>query len=102
VAEERAFTMDEGIFVELTDDNGDNFKLEVIGEVEFEGQVYVVFLPADMDENDPDYGFIILKSVEVDGEEQFDSVDDEELVEKLYALYMAELFDDEEEGTEEA
>lgn len=94
--------MDEGIFVELTDDNGDNFKLEVIGEIEYEGKVYVVFLPADMDENDPDYGFIILESVEVDGEEQFDSVDDEELVEKLYALYMAELFEEEEVGAEEA
>lgn len=89
--------MDEGIFIELTDDAGEAFKLEILGEVEYEGETYVVFLPAEMSEDDPDYGFIILKSTEVDGEEQFDSVDDEELLEKIYAIYMEEIFADEEE-----
>jgi len=90
--------MDEAIFIEITDDTGETFKLEIIGEVEYEGENFVVFLPADMEEDDPDYGFVILKSTEVDGEEQFDSVDDEELLDKIYALYMSEVFADEDEA----
>lgn len=87
----------EGIFVDMTDEEGNNFRLEVVGEVEFEGELYRVFLPTDMDEDDPDYGFIILKSSINGDEELLDSVDDEEVLEKVYALYMEELFDEEEE-----
>lgn len=85
----------EGIFVDMTDEEGNNFRLEVVGEVEFENELYRVFLPTDMDEDDPDYGFIILKSSMNGDEELLDSVDDEETLEKVYALYMEELFDEE-------
>ena len=89
--------MQDGYIMSLTDDEGNSFDLEVVGEVEFEDEDYVVFLPADMDEDDPDYGFIILRSVEENGEETFDSVDDEELLEKVYAIYMEMLENSEEE-----
>lgn len=92
---------EEGYFVDLTDEEGNNFKLEIVGEVEYEGELYRVFLPTDMDEEDPDYGFIILKSVMEGDEELLDSVDDEELLEKVYAIYMEEVFDDEEETADD-
>ena len=88
---------EEGYFVDITDEEGNNFKLEIVGDVEYEDSLYRVFLPTDIDEDDPDYGFIILKCTEVDGEEMLDSVDDEELLEKIYAVYMEELFDEDEE-----
>lgn len=88
---------EEGIYVDITDEEGNNFKLEVVGEVEYEDALYRVFLPTDIEEDDPDYGFIILKCTEVDGEEMLDSVDDEELLEKVYAVFMEELFDEEDE-----
>ncbi|MBQ9412446.1 MAG: DUF1292 domain-containing protein [Oscillospiraceae bacterium] len=88
----------EGYFIDLTDEEGNNFKLEIVGDVEYQGELYRVFLPTDIDENDPDYGFIILKSVMNGEEELLDSVDDEELLEKVYALYMEELFSDEEDA----
>lgn len=88
----------EGYFIDLTDEEGNNFKLEIVGDVEYEGDLYRVFLPTDMDEEDPDYGFIILKSVQDGDEELLDSVDDEELLEKVYALYMEEVFAEEEAG----
>ena len=91
---------EEGFFVDLTDEEGNNFKLEIVGDVEYEDELYRVFLPTDMDEDDPDYGFIILKCTEVDGEEMLDSVDDEELLEKVYAVFMEELFADEDEDEE--
>ena len=95
--------MDEGYLINLTDEEGNNFKLEIVGDVEYEGDLYRVFLPTDMDEEDPDYGFIILKSVQNGDEELLDSVDDEEVLEKVYALYMEEVFADEEgeDGAEE-
>ena len=88
---------EEGIYVDITDEEGNNFKLEIVGEVEYEDALYRVFLPTDIEEDDPDYGFIILKCTQVDGEEMLDSVDDEELLEKVYAVFMEELFDDEDE-----
>ena len=89
--------MEEGYFISLTDDEGQNFKLEVLGEVEFGADVYGVFLPADMDEEDPDYGFVILKVIENGGEIEYASVDDEETLQKVYAIYMEEVFAEEEE-----
>lgn len=90
--------MDEGYFIDLTDDEGNSFRLEVLGEVEYENDTYVVFLPADMDENDPDYGFVILKANENSGEIVYDSVDDDELLQKVYAIYMEEVFNAEDEA----
>ena len=90
--------MDEGYFIDLTDDEGNSFRLEVLGEVEFGNDTFVVFLPADMDENDPDYGFVILKANETSGEIVYDSVDDEELLQKVYAIYMEEVFSAEDEA----
>lgn len=92
---------DEGILIELTDEEGNTFQMEIVGRVEYEDESYVVFLPADMDENDPDYGFVILRSSEQDAMEVFDSVDDEELLEKVYAIYMEEVFSEEDDSAEQ-
>ena len=93
--------MDEGYFISLTDEEGQNYKLEVLGEVEFGADVYGVFLPADMDEEDPDYGFVILKVIENGGEVEYASVDDDETLQKVYAIYMEEVFNEEEAEDEE-
>ena len=91
----------EGYYIDLTDEEGNSFTLEVVGDVEYDGALYRVFLPTDINEDDPDYGFIILKAVMNGDEEVLDSVDDEEVLEKVYAIFMEEIFSDEEEGEEE-
>ncbi|MCC8090675.1 MAG: DUF1292 domain-containing protein [Oscillospiraceae bacterium] len=91
----------EGYFIDLTDEEGNNFKLEIISDVEYEGDTYRVFLPTDVDEEDPDYGFIILKAVMENDEELLDSVDDEETLEKVYALFMEELYAEDEDDADE-
>ena len=64
----------------------------------FGGLTYVAFLPANMDENDPDYGIIILRSVlDENGEELFESIDDDDQLQDVYEHFMVLLFDDEEE-----
>ena len=83
-------------FITIEDDEGNTFELEHLNTIEFEGAEYMIFLPADMDENDPDYGFIILRVEEIDGEEQFASVDDEAELQRVYDYYMQTVFDEEE------
>ena len=84
-------------FVTIVDDDGQKFELEALDTMDYNGATYVAFLPADMDENDPDYGLIILRSVINDkGEELFESVDDEEQLNDVYEHFMVLLFDDEE------
>ena len=59
-------------------------------------QTFVVFLSADMDENVPDYGIIILRSVlDENGEELFESIDDEDELQDVYEHFSRILFDDE-------
>ena len=84
-------------YITIEDDEGNEFELEHLSTFEYEDQEYMVFLPADMDEDDPDYGFIILQVEEVDGEEQFVSVDDEDKLQRIYEYYMEMVFSEEEE-----
>ena len=84
-------------FITLTDDDGTETELEVLDTIDWNGNTYTAFLPSDMDENDPDYGIIILKNVEDNVEEFFESIDDDEELNQVYEKFMIILFDDEEE-----
>ena len=88
-------------FITLTDDEGNSFELEHLDTLEVEGETYMAFLPADMNEDDEDYGIIILKVVEENGEELLGSVDDEDELNAVYDKFMEILFADEEEASEE-
>ncbi|MCI8762873.1 MAG: DUF1292 domain-containing protein, partial [Oscillospiraceae bacterium] len=52
---------------------------------------------ADMDEDDEDFGLILLKVIEQDGEELLADIDDEAELNAVYETFMEELFEDEEE-----
>ena len=49
------------------------------------------------DEDDADYGLIILKSIVVDGEELLSTLDSDEELEEIYNLFAEQLYDDEAE-----
>ena len=85
-------------FITIVDDDGTEFELEVLDSMDYNGESYVAFLPANMDENDPDYGIIILRSVlDENGDELFESIDDDDQLQDVYEHFMVLLFDDEEE-----
>ncbi len=90
-------------FITVTDDDGEEFELEVLDYMDYNGsgKTYGAFLPADMDENDPDFGLVILRSVLEDGNEVFESIDSDEELNDVYEHFMRILFDDEDEGSEE-
>lgn len=94
-------------FITVTDEDGNEFELEHLDTIEFNGQTYMAFFPAveggeadggpedvDLDE---EYGLIILKVVEADGEEQLSTLDSEEELEQVYQQFMETLFSEEEE-----
>lgn len=85
-------------FITLTDDDGNEFELEHLGTLELNGTMYMSFVPADMDEDDEDFGLILLKVVEKDGEELLADIDDEQELDAVYEKFMEELFEDEEEN----
>ncbi|EKC55994.1 protein containing DUF1292 [human gut metagenome] len=87
-------------YLTIEDEDGNEFELEVLNEFELDGQDYLAALPADMDEDDPDFGIILLKIMEENGEELFGSIDDDDELDKVYNYYMEEIFADEDEGSD--
>lgn len=83
--------------VTVTDDEGNEFVLEHLYTLEYKNEVYMAFLPTDIDEDDPDYGLIILKVVLENGEEILGSVDDPNELEEVYDEFAKVLYDEEEE-----
>lgn len=89
-------------FITIVDDEGNEFELELLDTIDYDGQSYAAFLPTDMDEDDPDYGLIILAvSEDENGDEIFESIDDDaklqEVFEKFQTVFEAE---EDEQGDE--
>lgn len=83
-------------FITIEDENGNEFELEHLDTIEYNNHIYMAFLPADLNEDDADYGIVILKTVEDDGQELLATVDDEEELNNVYEHFMQVLFQDEE------
>ena len=91
-------------FITLTDEEGNEFELEHLDTLEFNGETYMAFLPAEYEDEDPskeleedDLGLIILKVVEENGVEELSTLDSDEELEAVYERFMEILFQDEEE-----
>jgi len=87
-------------FVSLTDEEGNEFELEHVDTIEYQGQVYMAFFPADTgdaEDETEDTGLIILKVVEENGEEQLSTLDSDAELEEVYDRFMEDIFQDEEE-----
>jgi len=83
-------------FVTIIDDDGNEFELEHLDTAEISGELYMAFVPADMDEDDEDFGLIILKVVERENEDIFSTVDDEDELNAAYSMFIERLSDEEE------
>ncbi len=91
-----------GDLITMVDENGEEFVLEILESIDYKGKTYTAFLPADIDENDPDYGMVLLRNaVDENGEEVYDTIDDEDELNDVYEQFMRILFDDEEDEKSE-
>ena len=75
-------------YLTIEDEEGNTFELEVLGGFDFEDRSYMAALPADMEETDPDFGIILLRIEEEDGEEIFASIDDDDELDRVYEYYQ--------------
>ena len=86
-------------FITIVDDDGNEIELEYVDALEHEGVTYTAFFPAveeGADEDSEEYGLIILKSSEENGETFLDSVDDDDVLDTVYDLFMQRFMEDEE------
>ncbi len=85
-------------FVTLTDDDGKEIELEYIDALEMNGETYMAFFPVveeGKEEDEEEYGLVILKQAIEDGEEILVTVDDEEELNAVYDKFMEQLMEDE-------
>lgn len=82
--------------ISISDEEGNNYQLEHLDTFTFEDNVYMVFVPADRDVSAPDYGLLLLRSEEEDGEDYLANLDEEE-EQRVYEYYMRILEDQEED-----
>ena len=88
-------------FVTLTDDEGKEIELEYVDALEHNGTTYMAFFPvveedSEDEENEEEYGLVILKSQMENGEEFLVTIDDEDEIDKVYDLFMEQILSDEE------
>ena len=95
-------------FITVTDEEGNEFELEHLDTLEYKGNIYMAFFPAvegeenengefvDVDPDDEEYGMVIMKVIEENGEEIFSTLDSEEEEQEVYEQFMERLFADEE------
>ena len=86
-------------FITLTDEDGKEFELEHLDTLEYDGRVYMAFIPADTPDDEDEVDMIILRAEEEEGEEVLSTIDDEAELERIYNLFIEQL--SEEEGLEE-
>ena len=88
-------------FITIVAEDGTEIELEYVDALEYEGNTYMAFFPTvedeDADEDSDEYGLIILKSEEENGESYVVTVDDEELLNKVYEAFMERFMEDEED-----
>ena len=86
-------------FVVLTDENGKEIELEHLDTVEYNGQTYMAFIPAEMELDDA-YELLIMKvELEDNGEEALVTLDDEDEEAEMFQIFserLEESFEEEE------
>ncbi len=83
-------------FITITDEDGNEYELEVLSSVEYNGESYLAVIPADS-EDGSDLEVSILKSSDEDGEPMLCAVEDEAELQAVYDLIMDSLYEEESE-----
>ena len=87
-------------FITIVDEDGNEYELEVLSELEYNGCTYLAVVPAGDSAEELQLEVSILKSTEEDGEPILSAIEDEQELEAVYDLIMDSLYDDEEVDNE--
>lgn len=80
-------------FITIVDEDGEEYELEVLTDLDYNGFTYLAVVPAGLDEI-TDLEVSILKSVEEDGEPILCAVEDNAELETVYNMIMDRLYDE--------
>ncbi len=83
-------------FVTLIDDDGNEVEFEHIDTVEYEGETYLAFIPAELSVED-DAEVVIMRVIEENGEELLEGIDDDEIADAVFQIVMEHAMDEEEQ-----
>lgn len=83
-------------FLTIADEDGNEFELEVLSSLEYNGCTYLAVIPAGESAEALELGVTILKSTEEEGEAILSVIEDEEELEAVYDILMDSLYDEEE------
>ena len=84
-------------FLTIADEDGNEFELEVLSTLEYNGCTYLAVIPADEHDSQLRLEVSILKSVEEDGEAILCAIEDEAELQAVNDLIMDSLYSDEED-----
>ena len=65
-------------FISISDEDGNEYELEVLSTLEYDGFTYLAVIPAGEGEDQVELEVSILKSVEEDGEEVLCAIEDDQ------------------------
>ena len=81
----------------LNDENGEEVEFEFLDLIELDGEEYVVLLPVEEEENPEEAGEVVilkLEDTESEDEESYVSVEDEEVLNKVFEIFKEKFKDD--------
>ncbi len=82
-------------YMTIVDEDGEEYELEVLTTMDWNGGTYLAVIPAGMDdETEEDLEVSILKSVEEDGEPILCAIEDQQELETVYNLIMEQLYEE--------
>ena len=84
-------------YITIVDEDGEEFELEVLMTMEYNGATYQAVIPAVDPGEEVDLEVSILKNVEEDGEIILCAVEDEQELQTVYDLIMDALYEEEED-----
>ena len=87
-------------FISIVDDDGNEFELEVLSTLEYNGNTYLAVIPAAESQEELELEVSILKSVEEDGEPILCAIEDEAELQGVYDLMMEQMYEEDEDGDE--
>ena len=84
-------------YVVLTDENGKEEEFEHLATIDYEGEIYMAFTPANNEDAESAEVVILKVEEDEDGEDILVTLDDEELLDKVFEKFLEEEEADEEE-----
>ena len=84
-------------FLTIVDDDGNEYELEVLSTLEYNGNTYLAVIPAAQSADQLELEVSVLKSTEENGEAILSVIEDQEELEAVYDLIMDSLYEEDDE-----